>query len=92
MGVGIHIGAGVGLQKLVVLHRGVIEMADRVKIEILEDGQIKIETPGISGANHCSADELLSEIARLAGGERIRQKTRPGHVHVVNGQKQYHKH
>lgn len=67
-------------------------MADRIKITVLDDGQIKIETPGISGANHCSADELLGEIERLAGGERETEKTRRGHAHIVSGEKVYHKH
>lgn len=67
-------------------------MADRIKITVLDDGQIKIETPGISGVNHFSADELLGEIEKLAGGARETEKTRKGHVHIVAGQKIYHKH
>ena len=67
-------------------------MADKMKITILEDGEIKIETEGISGANHCSADELLKMIEKLAGDERQTIKKRPGHVHVVNGQHVYHNH
>jgi hypothetical protein len=66
--------------------------ADRIKITVLDDGQIKIETPGISGANHCSADELLGEIEKLAGGQRDTEKTRRGHVHLINGEQVYHKH
>ena len=65
---------------------------DKMKITILEDGEIKIETEGVSQANHCSADELLKMIEKLAGGERQTIKKRPGHVHLVNGQKIYHHH
>jgi hypothetical protein len=45
-------------------------MADRIKIEILEDGTLSIETEGISTKNHMSADEFLKAIEKLSGGER----------------------
>ncbi len=48
----------------------------------MEDGEIRIETEGVSGKNHCSADELLAEVEKLAGGRRERQKTRKGRVHL----------
>jgi len=67
-------------------------MADKFHIEILPDGQIKIETEGISGANHCSADELMAEIVKMAGGEHTTEKTRHGHSHVVAGKKVWHNH
>jgi hypothetical protein len=38
---------------------------DIMKIEILADGTIKIETDGISQVNHRSADEFLDEIEEL---------------------------
>ena len=59
-------------------------MADKIEIEILEDGKIKITTEGISKANHCNADELLGEIEKLAGGERQKRR-RIGYVHTHEG-------
>jgi|WetSurSiteA1Bulk_404760.scaffolds.fasta_scaffold127638_2 hypothetical protein len=60
-------------------------MGDIIKIEILEDGVISITTDKISSANHMSADELLNEITKLAGGERHthdRTDVHHDHVHV----------
>ena len=65
---------------------------DKMNVEILEDGQIKITTEGISGVNHCSADEFLKTIERLTGGESTKIKTKKGHVHNIAGQKIYHSH
>jgi hypothetical protein len=42
---------------------------DMVNFEILEDGTISIKTDRISGTNHIAADQLLAELAKLAGGE-----------------------
>lgn len=44
-------------------------MPTDIQIEILEDGTISVKTSEISDANHISADELLSEITEMAGGE-----------------------
>jgi hypothetical protein len=57
-------------------------MADQIKIEILEDGQISIETDKISGKNHASADEFLAEIEKLAGGPILKQKKKGIHRHT----------
>ena len=43
---------------------------DRMTVEILDDGQIKIQTSDISEKNHMSADELLEMIEDCAGGSR----------------------
>jgi hypothetical protein len=67
-------------------------MVDKIKITILEDGQLQIETEGISGKNHCSADELLSTIAKLTGKLTKTTKKRHGHTHIVNGQTIKHSH
>jgi len=56
-------------------------MADAIKFEILEDGQIKFETSSISGANHASADDLLTMIEEAMGGERKVTPTKEKHVH-----------
>ena len=65
---------------------------DKINIEVLEDGQIKITTEGISQANHCSADELIEMIEKMLGGKRETKKTRHGHNHVVAGKKVWHNH
>ena len=58
-------------------------MNDAIKFSILDDGTIKIETGGISGANHVSADELLADLNGLMGGTvTIKQKTRSAHTHT----------
>ena len=43
-------------------------MADEIKIDILPDGTIKIETDKVSGPNHTNAEGFIREIFRLAGG------------------------
>ena len=52
---------------------------DTIKIEILPDGTIRIETDAVSPANHVNADKLLSMIAELAGGKK--SKVSKGHAH-----------
>lgn len=42
-------------------------MPDKIKIEILEDGMLSIETDSISGANHMNADLFLKMVEDLAG-------------------------
>jgi hypothetical protein len=49
---------------------------DEIRIEILEDGAIKVETDGISGENHTRADLIMKELARLFGGETTVEKRR----------------
>jgi hypothetical protein len=48
-------------------------------IEILEDGTIKVQTNDMSGPAHKAADDFLSMIGRLAGGEVTEEKI--GHAH-----------
>lgn len=52
---------------------------DTMKIKILEDGTIQIETSSISGKNHLSADEFLEMIEDLGGGERITKQKPKSH-------------
>jgi len=66
-------------------------MADKINIEILEDGTISINTDKISQANHVSADKLLAEIQKLAGGKTdIKKKAGHARLHEHNGI--FHKH
>ena len=43
---------------------------DKMTVEILDDGQVKIQTSDISQKNHMSADELLEMVEDMVGGER----------------------
>ena len=54
---------------------------DRIKWEILPNGDIKITTDAVSDGNHLTADDLLAEIGRLAGGEVTHEKSDPHHHH-----------
>jgi len=58
-------------------------MPDKMKIKILEDGQIVFTTAGISQRNHASADEFLNECEILLGGPRVveKRKQRFAHAH-----------
>ena len=46
--------------------------------EILADGTISIKTSEISEVNHLSADQLLDDIADMAGGKVRREKNPEG--------------
>lgn len=55
---------------------------DRMKITILADGTIKTTSDEISPANHQNAEEFLAMMARLAGGETVREaRTDVEHQH-----------
>ncbi len=55
---------------------------DAIKVTILQDGTIKVETDPISQANHLSAEQLLDAISRLSGGEVTKTKKHSrAHVH-----------
>lgn len=41
---------------------------DTLKIEILEDGTLKIEADKVSAPNHVGAESFLREVQKLAGG------------------------
>ena len=43
---------------------------DKMTVEILDDGQVKIQTSDISQKNHMSADELLEMVEDMVGGVR----------------------
>ena len=46
---------------------------DTMKIEILEDGTIRIETDRISAINHTTAEALMRNVAMAAGGQQHRK-------------------
>ena len=67
---------------------------DKMKIQILADGTIRVTTDPISPANHMNAEQLLTNIARLAGGETTRER-RPDaqqhtHTHEHGGHHHHH--
>jgi len=43
---------------------------DVMKVEILDDGTVSIQSKEISEKNHMSADELLDSIEDMVGGQR----------------------
>ena len=52
-------------------------MADQIKIKILADGTIRVETDKISGPNHLNATQFLAEMSKRAGGT-VEIKSRKG--------------
>ncbi len=54
--------------------------SDSIKITILEDGTIKMDTNRISMPNHLSAEKFILECVRLAGGT-TEAKQKHGHHH-----------
>ena len=55
---------------------------DELKFEILEDGTIRTTSDKISGANHATADAILSAVAKLAGGDVKIERRGTGHSHT----------
>ncbi len=60
-------------------------MPDKMIIEILDDGRIKIDTDKISMPNHTNAEGLIREISKMAGGETTRTKKANATCHEHNG-------
>jgi len=56
---------------------------DKMKITILKDGTIKTVTDPVSPANHDNAENFLKDMARLAGGDTVRERRKDKkHVHT----------
>jgi len=53
-------------------------MPDKIKIEVMPDGLIKVSTDQISLPAHMNAEAFLRSVARLAGGTTTR-KAKHGH-------------
>ena len=66
-------------------------MVDKIEIEILEDGTIKMSTDKVSMPNHANAEGLIRQISADAGGEVTRTRTKKaglhhhGHAHEHDG-------
>jgi hypothetical protein len=63
--------------------------ADKIEVEILDDGSLKISTDKISAVNHGGAEILIRELIAAAGGEAVRTG-KHGHSHSHDGE--YHTH
>lgn len=62
---------------------------DVLTFTILEDGTIRTEADGISGANHASADAFVKGIdALLAGKVDVEQRRKHTHAHTTYVHKQ----
>lgn len=54
---------------------------DNIEIEILEDGRIKVKTGALAGVNHTTADRLLRDMIKMAGGDVVTEKSEHSHTH-----------
>lgn len=63
---------------------------DKMEIEVLEDGSIKVSTDRISLPNHGGAEMLIKELVKAAGGEVDRARKSNGTYHSHDGH--YHSH
>lgn len=63
---------------------------DKIQIEILEDGTIKVSTDRVSMPNHVNAEGFLRQMFALTGGE-ITRRAKHAASHVF-GQSHSHSH
>lgn len=61
-----------------------------MKITILPDGRITVQTGDMAGPVHQSADSFMEELKRLMGGEVEEVKLDKGHHHEHGGA--HHRH
>jgi hypothetical protein len=54
---------------------------DTMKITILDDGKIKVETDAISQANHMTAEAFMRNMAQACGGKQERKQKHGVHHH-----------
>lgn len=69
---------------------------DKLKITITEQGVFKVETDGVSMANHSNAEGLIRKLMELTGGKATRT-LKPGaqlhaalHAHAADGHTHSH--
>lgn len=53
-------------------------MAATFTVEILPDGQLKLDMGDMSGPHHCDAEDFLSEVTMLMGGNVKTESKRVG--------------
>ena len=63
---------------------------DKVEIEILENGLIKMSTDKVSMPNHGNCEMFLREMVKLAGGEASRKGKRGALTHTHDGNTHTH--
>jgi len=63
---------------------------DKLEIEVLADGTLKISTDKVSMPNHANAEALLREIISGMGGKVDRKRKTIGHSHNEEGHKHEH--
>jgi len=66
-------------------------MPDKIKVTILEDGTIKVDTDKISGPNHVNAEGFIREMFKLAGGS-ITRKLKHVAQHLLGHGHDHHDH
>ena len=72
-------------------------MSDKIKISILEDGTIKVDTDKVSGPNHVNAEGFIRSMFSLAGGSVVRKLKHAaqhilGHAHSHDHDHEHHHH
>lgn len=63
-------------------------MADRIQIQILDDGTIKSTTDPVSPENHAAADAFMKDLGKKTGGtvhREARGTSAHTHHHVDTG-------
>lgn len=64
---------------------------DTLRVTVLPDGTLKVETDAVSMPNHMSAERLLLELAKAQGGESKRERL-PHHHHHTHAHTHDHEH
>jgi hypothetical protein len=59
-------------------------MPDEMKIEILPDGTIKVDTGPVSAANHSTAEALLRNLQSASGGGTQTRKHKAGVLGAIH--------
>lgn len=62
-----------------------------IKIEILDDGTLKLETDKVGETVHKNAEEMFAWLAGQMGGE-VKTWHKHGHTHHSHGHGHYHTH
>ena len=67
---------------------------DIIRVSITEEGIVKLDTDRISAVNHVTAERLVGEIAKLAGGTTTKRHKHGGklHSHHHEGEHESHGH
>lgn len=60
-------------------------MPDKIQIQVLADGTVKVSTDKISLANHLSAEKFLAQTFSLLGGE-VKRKAKHAFQHAFGSQ------